>query len=384
MKNKKKKRIAIVINRIYDIPNKAVYQRTKYLSDKFDIYILTRYNVPPSISNKVKGVKICPGKAYGLDRIIFLFWVVYNTIRLETSVVYTVFSYNNLILVSGYFCKIIGKTWIADILDDPALGINKRTVGFRYNLGSVWQKFLYEINKQTLKFADAIVILKGMKETVTGFNINESKFIEITNGVNLITDPKKIKEDQACDFNVVYVGLLARNRGISTIIKAVELIKNIDCNIKLIGEFASTEEEVFLTDMVNKYNLNKRITFTGYIPHNEVLELINSASVCLYPFPSLSELEHVSPIKVFEYMAFGKPVIATNLSGVRIIIEDLYNGILIDPEDEQQLANAIRELKEDIDLRKQLGQNAFESVKHYSWENINSEIVCRLNELKLL
>jgi glycosyltransferase involved in cell wall biosynthesis len=89
---------------------------------------------------------------------------------------------------------------------------------------------------------------------------------------------------------------------------------------------------------------------------------------------------HGSPLKIFEYMAMGKPVIATPIGQIKDIIEDNISGRLIYSDQVEELKNAVIRLYEDKDYRDTLGKNARKVVMdNYTWE-INArkiEDICR-------
>ncbi len=83
----------------------------------------------------------------------------------------------------------------------------------------------------------------------------------------------------------------------------------------------------------------------------------------------------LSPMKLFEYMASGKAVVASAMGQVRDVVKDGENGLLVPPGDETALADAVNRLIEDVSLRERLGMQAREdAVRYHSWEQYLSRL----------
>jgi len=91
-----------------------------------------------------------------------------------------------------------------------------------------------------------------------------------------------------------------------------------------------------------------------------------SADVCVAPFSSKrNELIGISPIKLFEYLAAGRPIVASDVAGVREIVEDA--GVLVAPDSAPLLASAIKQLIDDPARMANLGRRASDLAKANSW-----------------
>ncbi len=75
--------------------------------------------------------------------------------------------------------------------------------------------------------------------------------------------------------------------------------------------------------MKSEKNLNGKLILTGKIPFEEIPKHIAAADICLLPAYKNEIMMNIVPIKIYEYMAMGKPVIATNLPG---ILKEVWNG----------------------------------------------------------
>ena len=172
--------------------------------------------------------------------------------------------------------------------------------------------------------------------------------------------------DAAIDWSqrthVAYVGLISRVRGVFELVHA---LPRAGTRLLLAGRFSSkTEQEQVMQDpcweMVDEL---------GYIDRIGVRNALNRsfAGICtLYPIPNHLNAE---PIKLFEYMAAGIPVIiSSTVPTWRKVVEDSECGVSVDPKDPHAIADAIRKLRDDPQAAQQMGRNGRRAaLQSYSW-----------------
>jgi glycosyltransferase involved in cell wall biosynthesis len=125
---------------------------------------------------------------------------------------------------------------------------------------------------------------------------------------------------------------------------------------------------------VEEYGLDKRFIFTGRVDYEDMPYYIAAGDIAVAPYdPSKNSYTtkygyFYSPIKIFEYMSAGKPVITTSIGNIREIITNGETGLLVEPSNAKDLARAIGFLAESKELREYLGSNARKEVEeYYSW-----------------
>jgi glycosyltransferase involved in cell wall biosynthesis len=90
--------------------------------------------------------------------------------------------------------------------------------------------------------------------------------------------------------------------------------------------------------------------------------------------------EWTSPLKLFEYMASGKAIIASDLPAIREVIDSGVNGLLVAPDDIDAWAKSLRRLESDPKLRSSLGHCAFKTViKKYTWKRRAQKVISNIN-----
>ncbi|HET7479277.1 MAG TPA: glycosyltransferase family 4 protein [Rubrobacteraceae bacterium] len=124
--------------------------------------------------------------------------------------------------------------------------------------------------------------------------------------------------------------------------------------------------------------LERNIVFTGTLPHEEVAPLIRRFDIALAPYPRPKHDFYFSPLKVFEYMACGVPVVAAGLGQIPDIVRDGETGLLYPPDEPGALLAACERLLDDPDLRVSLGRAAAKEIHaRYTWDR-NAERVTDL------
>jgi glycosyltransferase involved in cell wall biosynthesis len=115
------------------------------------------------------------------------------------------------------------------------------------------------------------------------------------------------------------------------------------------------------------------VTFAGSVPHAEVGNYIDAMDICVVPHSNA----YRSPIKIFEYMARGRAVVAPRTEPIAMVIHHGKNGLLFDPESAGDLGKQLRTLIIDSDLRERLGAHARSDVAtHHTWQK-NAHAVLR-------
>jgi glycosyltransferase involved in cell wall biosynthesis len=104
------------------------------------------------------------------------------------------------------------------------------------------------------------------------------------------------------------------------------------------------------------------------VPPADVAPYLKAADVLVLPnTATLVSRTYTSPLKLFEYMAAGRPIIASDLPAFREVLRDEENALLVPPENPEALASAAVRLIRDPELSERLARRAFDDVEAYSW-----------------
>jgi glycosyltransferase involved in cell wall biosynthesis len=137
-----------------------------------------------------------------------------------------------------------------------------------------------------------------------------------------------------------------------------------------------------IASKIEKNGLQQSVIMTGAIAHSQVPEMLSIADVAVAPSAPVSASHGGTgtPLKLFEYMAAGKAIVATALNEATEVVQDGYNGLLVEAGDVNKFATAILKLLDDPLERRLLGHNARQqAIELYSWEQYTR----RLEEIYL-
>ena len=164
---------------------------------------------------------------------------------------------------------------------------------------------------------------------------------------------------------VVFVGTLKPWHGVEHLISAVSAASR-DWELVVVGD---GPQRAVLEAAVAEAGLGSRVVFTGALAPSRVGPLLAGADLAVAPYPEVPEEEsYFSPLKVFEYLAAGLPVVASAIGQIPRILEGTGAGVLVPPSDPQALAQAIDRLAADPEARQRMSQAARErAVRVHSW-----------------
>ncbi len=215
-----------------------------------------------------------------------------------------------------------------------------------------------------------VAVSQSVAEYLNNYPVTKGKVHVISNGVNPDSFPKYVKPSRPVPdetFTVGYVGTLKPWHDTTTLLEAFILMHQEYSNTRLliVGDGPGRDR---LEQRVKSSKVVGSVEFTGPVDPTEIPGLIASMDVAVAPYKNLENF-YFSPLKVFEYMAAGLPVIASKIGQLTELIEDGNNGILIAPEDPKAMTEAFDKLRRNPDLRKLMGQEARNCIlNNYTWD----------------
>lgn len=235
------------------------------------------------------------------------------------------------------------------------------------------------LERRTLRGADHIItVTQTQRALLQGLGIPASRISVSHNAI----DPDWFSNDRQFDprirsslglQNIVvgFVGTMNRWQGIPEFKQVIGDVLGQCSNVSFLfvgdGEFRPVLEE-----FSRSHGLEKRVVFTGRKPHREVPPLVAAMDIAVL----LDSNNYGSPMKLFEYWAMGKAVIAPRVEPVLEVLRDGETGLLIDPGNARQMVDRILELARDAALRDRLGRagRAY-VVANHTWRTNALEIV---------
>lgn len=217
------------------------------------------------------------------------------------------------------------------------------------------EMFLYR------RAAVVVVVTRAFRENLIRRGLAPEHVKVVTNGVDLTmfkpnaegTKALRLAHELSSKFVVLYIGAHGISHALSSILKAAAQFAN-DAEVRFVfvGDGAEKQRLVKEAEARNLTN----VTFLPSQPRESVSAWYSSADVVLVPLRDVPVFETFIPSKMFEILACERPIIGSVRGEARAILEQSGAALLVEPEDADGIAAAIRTLRADPDRRKRLGQ----------------------------
>jgi glycosyltransferase involved in cell wall biosynthesis len=216
-----------------------------------------------------------------------------------------------------------------------------------------------------------VTVSPHLKRRVEQYGIPAARILVLPNAVSEEdltppTAPPPISL-QPLAFNLCFSGWLVEWHRLDFLIEALALPEFSSVTLVLIGEgpLRSALE-------AQARSLGVRIQFTGSIPHSSMPAALRAMDACVVPHSN----EYRSPIKLFEYMAQERPVLAPRTEPIETVVTDGKEALLFTPLDLESLRNSLRKLLASSELRQSIGRAARHLVEErYTWERNARQII---------
>ena len=166
---------------------------------------------------------------------------------------------------------------------------------------------------------------------------------------------------------VGYAGHLYPWKGVDLLLDALADLPGV--NAIIVGGHPGESDLARLRTHAGELGLESRVTFTGMVRPREVTARLAAADVLVLPNPATAASErYTSPLKLFEYLAMGRPIVASDLPAFREIVSHRESALLFEAGSASALAAAVRAVIGDPALAESLARRAFETARDYSWD----------------
>ncbi len=231
----------------------------------------------------------------------------------------------------------------------------------------LWRIMFYPFMMQRIvtKRMDRIITVSqsAAEETRGAFRIPQSKIRVVYNGIDIDMFRKLDNEKKEPGRLIVVANTQDRKKGIIYLLRAVqELRERVDVKLTIVDRGAPDNK--YTPELVSRYGLDDRVTFTGRVDVEDLVRLYARAEVAIVP-----SLYEGFSIPAAEAMACGLPVVATTAGALPEVVENGKTGILVPPRDPNALAEAIKRLLDDEPLRQAMGEEGVRRVEsNFTWE----------------
>lgn len=232
----------------------------------------------------------------------------------------------------------------------------------------------------TQKRTDGLVVItEEMRKLYRKEGIPEEKFLVAPNGVDLRrfadADVKELSRSElalVADKKVIcYAGSFYDWKGTHSLGRSMKSLSD-----RYVAYFVGgTDLELkSFREFIKKNDIPSVVT-VGYVPPSVVLKYLAASDILVLPNVRKAHSAYTSPLKLFEYMAAKRPIVASDLPAIREILRHEQNALLVEPDNPVALAEAIERVSTDEALTKRLVQNAFQDVQHYTWDKRADKII---------
>lgn len=207
--------------------------------------------------------------------------------------------------------------------------------------GSEFQKWYNECEEATqlkirrlLRESQSFIVLGNKWNEAIKAIEPETNTVIVSNSVDIPSEKVQWNDE---NFNVLFLGVLIKRKGVDDLIQAISMLKHQNALGKMQFIIAGTgEEETNLKQKCHELQLDDCITFAGWVDGNKKNELIKKSQALV--LPSYNE---GLPISILEAVSYGMPIVATDVGDISIAVRDGENGYLINPGDVKALSKAL-------------------------------------------
>jgi len=226
-----------------------------------------------------------------------------------------------------------------------------------------------------------VTLTDGLKKIVADrYRISDRKVFVLESGTNADhcrpMDSRKCRKLLQLDERkryIVFIGVFYKHQGIDTLIEAApEILKVNPDTVFLVG--GGGPMAGIWREKVRNKGIESAFQFVGVVSYEQLPIFLNSADICVAPFAG--NRGETSPLKLFDYMACGKPVVCSDIPSIRSLSRKCGGIVSVPPDDSRALASELLDLLENDLKRHQMGEAGRKYVeKHNSWQVIVRNLV---------
>jgi glycosyltransferase involved in cell wall biosynthesis len=281
---------------------------------------------------------------------------------------------------SAWACSRLGFPYVLTFSADPIMElelVGRPLKGLHAWVAREEARFTYHTAWKIICVSDP-----AKQHLVDVWRVNPEKIYVMPNGVDVSLfgaqhDPSPVRRKYGLDDLPVvgFVGGFQSWHGIDLLVESFARIRNAvpNCKLLLVGD---GPYRMNVEDKIEELGMSTDVIITGLVPQNQVPELLSAMDVAVIPYPKLPKELWFSPLKLYEYMAAGKAIVASGSGQITEVIRDEYNGVLVKPGDVNELADKILNLLDNADRRAWLGNNAHQqAIERHSWQGYTRKLV---------
>lgn len=180
------------------------------------------------------------------------------------------------------------------------------------------------------------------------------------------------------EYDIIYCGGVTKVRGIMQIIKAVNLAKKNGYELKflLIGSIVDKNFENEIYEYINRFNLEDNIIIKGFVEYKYIPQYLEKSRIGMVTLMPIPKYMKNIPMKQFEYMAYGLPIVGSKLPPIEKFVNEADCGLLVDPTDEKNIWSAIEKILSDNELFDKMSRNGIKAANEkFNWKQSENKLL---------
>lgn len=324
-----------------------------------------------------------PAVTYFSFHIVLFFFFLFYYFKLKPDAVYT--RHQQLEWLVTWLKKVLPFTYVVEVngLAEIELKMNARPK-WVISLTRCLEKILFRLPDKV------ITPTFGIRDYLCkNYGMDDSRVLVINNGANpeisrpldkdLCRDRLNLKKQGKY---LIFVGGFKKWHGLPQMIQIMpELIRRIpEIELLVVGE---GEEKNFIQEQIKNAGLDGKVILFGKKPFVEIPYYINAADICLAPyFDERLWVCGLSPLKIFEYMSCGQPIITTRVKGLDVLFDTWHVGKLVDSLAPSEWVGVIADMFNDPEAMRKYGENGRQAVlREFNWELIGKKTADMIQNL---
>ncbi len=256
------------------------------------------------------------------------------------------------------------------------------SVELKYHYPTIEPDLLAKIKEQeiaTLHLSDAIICPSRVtRDYITSLGLDPKRVTVIPNGVSPSDfSPTPLPARDGRIPTLLYIGTLADWQGLDILIKALpKILEHREVKLQIVGRGRSRQRKL-LAKYIRKLGIESNVLIQPAVPHHEVPALMASADICVAPLGlnDRNVTQGACPIKVLEYMAVARPLLASNMPIVRELVREDVDALLFSPNEPEDLARQALVLLNDFELSKRIAESASErALTKFTWHESQKKL----------
>ena len=257
------------------------------------------------------------------------------------------------------------------------------SIELKYHYPGLDAELLLKIKEQeiaALHLSDAIICPSNVtRDYIASLGLNRKLVTVIPNGVSASDfSPSPLPARDGRVPVLLYIGTLADWQGLDIVVKALpKILEQKSVRLQIVGRGRSRQRKM-LAKQIRKLGIEEHVTVQPAVPHHEIPALIMEADICVAPLGlnDRNVTQGACPIKVLEYMAAGRPLLASNMPIVRELVREDVDALLFSPNDPDDLARQALALLGDFELSKRLANSASErALTKFTWHDSQKKLI---------